>query len=146
MNNHTCICYGHPTDCKRKGYYYNFIPVLQSASIGIAWMGHVWAQKQNPGTFCIATWFSFLMKVSTHEAGEDVLRTAWYSVLPVFQALRCQWLIAPYMVVEIPYLLDKGPSILVGQMQVSKISPSWGFIPRITYKNKVISSSFTIWE
>lgn len=65
------------------------------------------------------------MKVSTREVGEGVSDTAWYSVLPVFQALRSLWLIAPYKVAGIPYLLDKGPNILGGRIQVSKISPSW---------------------
>ena len=75
-------------------------------------------------TFCTITSFSASMKVSTREVGEGVSDTAGYSVLPVFRALRSLWLIAPYKAAEIPYLWDKGPNILGGQIQVSKISPS----------------------
>lgn len=74
-------------------------------------------------TFCIITLSSAWMKVSTREVGEGGSDTGQYSVLPVFQALRSLWLIAPYKVAEIPYLLDKGPNILGGQMQASEISP-----------------------
>lgn len=84
-------------------------------------------------TFCITTLFSLLMKVSTHEVDGDVLHTDLYSDLQVSQALRSQLLKEPYKEAGTPCLLDKGPNILGGQMQVSRISPSWEFIEYATY-------------
>jgi len=65
-----------------------------------------------------------LRKASKHEVGEGELHTPWCFDPLVFQALRSQWLITPCKVVEIPYLWDKDPNTLGGQMQASKISPS----------------------
>lgn len=78
-------------------------------------------------TFCIITLSYFLMTVNKHGVDEDASRIAWCSVLPIFQVSISQLLIVPYKVVGIPYLLDRGPSILEAQMQVSRISQSCKF-------------------
>lgn len=75
-------------------------------------------------TFCTVILFFVLMMVSRHEVGAGVWHTAWCFDLQVSQASKYQWLIAPCKVVETPYQLDRGPSILAAQMPVSKISPS----------------------
>lgn len=78
-------------------------------------------------TFGIVILFFVLMMVSRHEVGGGVWHTGRCFVPRFSQALKCQWLIEPCKVVETPYLLDKGPSILAAQMLVSKISPSCKF-------------------
>lgn len=103
------------------------LPVLQNASIDNAWKGRASELEQNPMTFCIIILSSLLMKVSTHEVGGGVLHTDLYSALQVSQALRSQLLREPYKGVETPCLSDKGPNILGGQIQVSRILPSWEF-------------------
>lgn len=78
-------------------------------------------------TFCIAILFFVLKMVSRHEAGAGVLHIRWCFVPPVSRALIFQWLREPCKVVETPYQLDRDPSILADQMQVSKNSPSCKF-------------------